>query len=102
MIAENLWRAQRYGVTEGLIDFGDKSLIPFTQIADDMLELIADDAAALNCEAEVANLRKIVAEGTSADRQRAARDAALAKGATAHGAMQAVVASLIAEFHADL
>lgn len=102
MIAENRWRAQRYGVSEGQIDFGEKCLIPFTQVVDDLLDLIADDAAALDCEPEVARTRDIVAQGTSADRQRATRDAALARGATPHEAMQAVVSSLIGEFHAGL
>lgn len=102
MIAENRWRAQRYGVSEGQIDFGEKCLIPFTQIADDLLELIAEDAAALDCEAEVARIHDIVAQGTSADHQRATRDAALSRGATQHEAMQAVVSSLIGEFYAGL
>ena len=31
MINENRWRAQRYGVSEGLIDFGRRALIPFSQ-----------------------------------------------------------------------
>lgn len=102
MIAENRWRAQRYGVSDGQIDFGEKCLIPFTRVVDDLLDLIAEDAAALGCEPEVARTRDIVAQGTSADRQRATRDAALARGATPHEAMQAVVSSLIGEFHAGL
>ncbi|MBE0414173.1 carboxylate-amine ligase [Yoonia sp.] len=102
MIAENRWRAQRYGVSEGQIDFGEKRLISFEQIAGDLLDLIAEDAAALDCEPEVARIRDIIAQGTSADRQRAVRDMALARGATPHAAMQAVVSSLIGEFHAGL
>ena len=29
LIGENRWRAQRYGVTEGLIDFGANEIVPF-------------------------------------------------------------------------
>ena len=102
MVAENRWRAQRYGVSEGLIDFGRKALIPFTQAVDEILELIAVDAAALACEAEVEAARQIVIDGTSADHQRAVRDDAIAAGASHQEAMAAVVASLVADFHVDL
>lgn len=102
MVGENRWRAQRYGVSEGLIDFGRKALIPFDQAIEEMLELIAQDAVALDCVAEVNAARQIVQNGTSADHQRRVRDAALASGATHQEAMASVVASLIADFHADL
>ena len=102
MIGENRWRAQRYGVSDGQIDFGRKAMIPFAQAVDEILDLVAEDAAALDCVAEVAAARKIVQHGTSADHQRSVRDSALASGATQPEAMAAVVASLIADFHADL
>ncbi len=102
MLSENRWRAQRYGVSEGQIDFGRKALIPFDQVIEEILELIAEDAEALDCVAEVEAARQIVNDGTSADRQRHVRDTALARGATPHEAMQAVVSALVAEFHQDL
>ncbi len=102
MIGENRWRAQRYGVSEGQIDFGRKALIPFAQAVDEILDLIAEDAAALDCEKEVAAARQIVEDGTSADHQRKTRDAALDSGASQTEAMAAVVAALVADFHADL
>jgi len=102
MVAENRWRAQRYGTSEGLIDFGRRSLIPFAQAVDEIIELIEDDAKELGCLAEVLASREIVANGTSSDRQRRVHKAALASGASQHEALQAVVASLISEFSADL
>jgi carboxylate-amine ligase len=64
---ENKWRAQRYGVQgtfvtrAGAVAVGD-------MIAS-VLELIAADAEALGCAAELDHCRAIVAEGTSADAQ---------------------------------
>ena len=102
MVAENRWRAQRYGVSEGLIDFGRKSLIPFPQAIDEILELIAEDALVLNCAAEVEAAKDILKDGTSADQQRRVHDAALKAGASRPEALKTVVASLVADFQADL
>lgn len=102
IVGENRWRAQRYGVSEGLIDFGRRALIPFDKAVEEILALIAEDAEALGCVAEVNAARQIVKDGTSADHQRKVRDAALASGATHSEAMATVVASLVAEFHTDL
>ena len=102
MISENRWRAQRYGVSEGLIDFGRKSLIPFSQAIDEIIELIEEDAEILECQAEVSAARDILANGTSADQQRKVHAAALESGATPREALNAVVASLISDFRADL
>lgn len=102
MVAENRWRAQRYGVSEGLIDFGRKSLIPFSQAIDEILELIAEDAVVLDCVVEVEAAKDILKDGTSADKQRKVHDAALKAGANKPEALRTVVASLVADFQADL
>ncbi|MDX8351379.1 carboxylate-amine ligase [Cognatiyoonia sp. IB215182] len=102
MVGENRWRAQRYGISEGQIDFGRQALIPFEQAVEEILALIAEDAEALDCVEAVEAARQIVTDGTSADHQRQVRDAALASGATKQEAMAAVVASLVADFHKDL
>ena len=49
LIGENRWRAQRYGVTEGLIDFGANTIVPFPQLMAELVEMIAEDADALDC-----------------------------------------------------
>ncbi len=102
MVGENRWRAQRYGVSEGLIDFGRKSLIPFSQAVDEIIDLVAEDAEVLECVAEVHAARDILRQGTSADQQRNVYAASLEAGATQKEAMEAVVASLVADFGADL
>ena len=102
MISENRWRAQRYGVSEGLIDFGRKSLIPFAQAVDEIIELIEEDAEALACVPEVHAARDIVKTGTSADQQRKVFAGAKDAGASEQEALNAVVESLIADFAADL
>ncbi|MFO1056029.1 MAG: carboxylate-amine ligase [Dongiaceae bacterium] len=96
LINENRWRAQRYGCDEGLVDFGKGEIVPYAQLLDEMLALIAEDAEHLGCTAEVERARSILATGTSADRQRAVHQAALADGATPEEALRAVVDWLIA------
>ena len=97
LLEENRWRAQRYGVAGTLFDLGKGSLVPYGQLLDEILELIAEDAQILGCEAEVAHARSIVARGTSAERQLACAHAARASGASDDEAMRAVVDLLIAE-----
>ena len=69
LIEENRWRAQRYGVSGELLDLSIGSLIPVSGLIEELCELIAEDAKALDCESEISNLRVITTEGTSADRQ---------------------------------
>ena len=97
LIMENRWRAQRYGVTNGLVDFGKSELVPFRDLLDEILALIREDADALNCRLEVEHTRLIVERGTSAERQVAAYETALAAGSGEQAALQAVVDLLIAE-----
>ena len=99
LIAENRWRAQRYGVGEGLIDFGTRSIKPMTELMDELMGILAEDAEALGTLTEIARLRQIAETGTSATRQRRVHAEAAAKGGDPG---QAVVRHLIEEFHADL
>lgn len=102
LIGENRWRAQRYGITGGLIDFGRLEVVDFATLLDEMIALVAEDAEALGCTAEIEALRRLPETGTSADRQRAVRIEALEADEDEPAAMRAVVANLIEEFHADL
>ncbi len=97
LLRENRWRAQRYGSDEGLIDFGKGKVVPFDQLLEELLQLIAPDAAVLGCSDEVEDARRILARGTSAHRQRAIFGAALENGAERPEALRAVVDFLIAE-----
>ncbi|EAR49518.1 glutamate--cysteine ligase family protein [Oceanicola granulosus HTCC2516] len=102
LIAENRWRAQRYGTGGGLIDFGRHEIVPVPALLEELIELVAEDADALGCTEEIASARRIIEGGTSSERQRAVADAAREGGADRDGQMRAVVQSLIDEFHADL
>jgi carboxylate-amine ligase len=95
LVRENRWRAQRYGTGEGMVDFGKGTVVPFPELIEELLELIAEDAEALGCVAEVAHARIIVAEGTSADRQLARFAAVQTLGGTEQAALVAVVDGII-------
>lgn len=102
LVGENRWRAQRFGASDGLIDFGSREIVPVADLIDELLEMTGEDAEALGCVKELQTLTEIAAGGTSADRQRAAYHAALAEGADEDEALRAVVRHLIEEYHADL
>jgi carboxylate-amine ligase len=97
LINENRWLAQRFGAAGELIDFGRGEKVPFRELIEEAIEMTAEDAAALGCEKEVAGARRIAAEGTSADRQIAVYEAAVAAGAPKDQALREVVDHLIAE-----
>ena len=102
LIEENRWRAQRYGLDEGLVDFGKGKIVPYGDPLEEILALIAPDAEAFGCAAEVAHARTILARGTSADRQRQVHREALAQGATPREALRKVVDWLSEQTVADL
>lgn len=102
LLEENRWRAQRYGVEGTLFDFGKGELVPIKDLMEEILELVREDAAALQCEAEVAHARDIIALGTSADRQLACFRQCVEAGASRHEALTAVVDHLIGETTAGL
>ncbi len=97
LIAENRWRAMRYGVKGTLFDFGRGELVAFRYLLEEILALIREDAEALGCTAEIEHLRAIVANGTSADRQVATYEAARTSGSSHDDALKAVVDALIVE-----
>lgn len=95
LIEENIWRAQRYGIHGSLVDFGRGELVPFADLVDEIIELVARDAEELGCLDRVLNARNIVERGTSADRQLEVFKAAKAGGADDRAALEAVVDMLI-------
>ncbi|MGI9464150.1 MAG: carboxylate-amine ligase [Aestuariivirgaceae bacterium] len=97
LINENRWRAQRYGISEGLIDFGRGELVPYADLLEELIELVMPDAEALDCVDELVAARNIIKNGTSADRQRRIFDSSLAQRMSSQNALNAVVDGLIAE-----
>ena len=97
LVSENLWRAQRYGVRDRLIDFGKGTLVPFPDLVEELIELVRPDAEALGYVSEVEHIRTICERGTSADHQLAVYRQALEAGASESEAMRDVVQMLIRE-----
>jgi carboxylate-amine ligase len=97
LVQENRWRAQRYGLDEGMVDFGRGEIVPYPDLLEEIIALVAEDAEQLGCVGEVQAARNIVKRGTSAHRQVAVYEKALAGGAEEEEALQAVVDWLIAE-----
>ncbi|MDE0267795.1 MAG: carboxylate-amine ligase [Acidimicrobiaceae bacterium] len=97
LVSENIWRAQRYGINDKLVDFGKSILVPFSDLMEEMIELVMPDAEALNCVQELEHIRTICQRGTSADRQLAVYHEAVEAGATEDEAIKAVVDTLIAD-----
>jgi carboxylate-amine ligase len=95
LLEENRWRAQRYGVGGSLFDFGKGELVAFADLLEELIALVADDAAALGCSSEVTHARAILTNGTSADRQIADYERARAGGASHEEALQYVVDELV-------
>lgn len=69
LIKENRWRAQRYGIDTGLIDFGRREIVSLKELVEELIELTEVDAKALDCVDEVEHIRTILERGTSAHRQ---------------------------------
>lgn len=98
LVGENRWRAQRYGVSNGLIDFALGKVVPYAELLEELIAMVREDAEALGCLAEVESARRILDTGTSADRQRAVLTQAIEQGATREEALREVVRSLGREF----
>jgi len=69
LIEENKWRASRWGLDGKLIDFGKRKEVPMRELAVELLEFIDDVLDELGSRREVEYVRKILSDGTSAERQ---------------------------------
>jgi carboxylate-amine ligase len=69
LIEENKWRAARWGLEGKLIDFGRRREVPMRELAIELLEFVDDVVDELGSRREVEYVRRILAEGTSAERQ---------------------------------
>ncbi len=69
LIAENKWRAIKDGINGKLIDFGKEEEIPVADLMEEALELVDDVLDELGSREAVENIRNILKNGTSADRQ---------------------------------
>ena len=97
LIRENRWRAMRYRFDAGMIDLAKGEVIPFKQLIDEILSLVAEDAEALGCVEELSGVRNILSRGTSAHRQLKGYELERAAGKTEEESLEAVVDTLIAD-----
>ena len=97
IITENRWQAQRYGVFAFLADPADGARVDIEDQTSRLVEALADDARALDCENEVRHALTIIREGAGADRQIDHYRLCRLNGATKDEALRAVVDLVIAE-----
>jgi len=97
LLAENRWRAQRYGVAGSLFDFGKGELVAVSELIEELLFLVREDAEALGCLPEILHARTIVRRGTSADTQVAVLQQLLERTPTREEALRQLVDHLIAQ-----
>ena len=100
-VAENKWRAARYGLDAEIIIDDDGAQAPLRQLIPDLITSLEPTAARLGCERELAAARQILVTGASYERQRRVYQLAKDRGAGDHEALEAVVAHLVAEMRAD-
>ena len=102
LIHENRWRAQRYGIDEGLIDFGHGQIVEFSQLMEEFIEFVVEDAQNFGCVDQVEHIRTILERGTSAHQQLAVYDQAVAEGRSNEAALVEIVRFLIKETMAGI
>jgi len=71
--------------------------VEYSELLDELIELVREDAERLDCVAEIEHGREIVRRGTSAQRQLGIFHAAVKDGADNPEALRRVVDDLIAE-----
>ncbi len=70
LIAENKWRAVRYGLKGKLLDFGIEQEVPIGDLLHELLERVEPVLDRLNCREEVAHVHTIMQRGASSEQQR--------------------------------
>ena len=102
LVDQNRWRAMRYGLDEGLVDFASARVVPVTELLSDLLELIRADADELGCSREIERVQDIPERGSSAHRQLAIYEAGMNEGLQPTEALRRVVDWLAEETVSDL
>jgi glutamate---cysteine ligase / carboxylate-amine ligase len=69
LINENKWRASRYGLDGKLIDFGKEAEVDTRSLILELLDFIDDVVDELGSRHAIENVKKILENGTGADRQ---------------------------------
>jgi carboxylate-amine ligase len=81
LVDENKWRVQRFGLRAELVDpFRKRAAAGFEVVVREFVGWLHPHATALDCLPEIERVASILARGTSADRQVAIYEDALARG----------------------
>ena len=102
LLKENRWRSQRYGLDQGLVDFGVRKLVPWGNLVEELIGLVWSEAKEIDCVEEIEHLRTIYERGTSAHWQLQTYKQSRAGGMEHAEAMQAVVDMLLRATVSDL
>ena len=97
IIAENRWLAARYGVLAFLGNVGGGGRVDIDDYVEALIDDLAEDAQALDCDSELDRIRDIIREGTSADRQIDLYRLRRLEGDDEATALRAVVDAIVAE-----
>ena len=95
LVSQNRWRAIRYGYDEGFVDFTRRSIVPIGELLPQIVEMVSEDAQALDCVDELQQLLRIPERGTSAHQQLAIYQREIGQGHNQQTALNAVVDFLI-------
>jgi len=87
---ENKWRAQRYGVHGSFVDLAQRRAVSVRDAVEGLVNLVAEDAEALDCHHDLMHVRTIAEAGTSADVQLAVFQEAQHRTGNRSEALQAV------------
>jgi glutamate---cysteine ligase / carboxylate-amine ligase len=74
LIAENKWRAARYGLEAELVDLRRDRPRPAREAVRELLSLTEAAAVRLGCTAELGEIERLLERGTGADEQRRAHE----------------------------
>ncbi|TAE50755.1 MAG: carboxylate-amine ligase, partial [Cytophagales bacterium] len=69
LIAENRWRASRYGIEGEMIDFGKEQALDTKKLIIELLDFVDDVVDELGSREEINRIHDILRNGTGADRQ---------------------------------
>lgn len=94
LIAENKWRAVRFGLDGKLVDYGKAEAVPSRFLAKELLAFVDDVVDDLGSRQDIEYVNTILEKGTSADRQLEVYRQAKSDGAEDKEALFAVVDSL--------
>ncbi len=95
LVSENRWRAQRYGMDRGMVDFGRGEITPYADLMEELALIIRPDAEHFGCVREIEHFRTILRRGTSSHIQVETYRSSLKRGASRERALHEVVDALI-------